>query len=466
MSDSLAFDPAISLISIFPVSPLEISILALVVSALLLSVLLAVSILLWRKLGRIRSEQVSGHGERNRAELLGEANQVGSDVLFATLSHELRTPLNGLLGISQMLNEERSDEDLEAIEGCARHMLSVITAMVNHSKIRMEWDDLPEYREWVSLFELLEQIKRHLNFRAGLRGVTIKLEHQDKSTRLRADYDHLKNIVENAILGSLECISLVHIPSETKPLTISWEVQNNEIRIRMQNPLEEYSDDRRKKIRTAGGLTTGENHSRVKMEYLYWAVSSLLLEKYQGAMFARPSEHGGVETLISFEMEVMRASPSDKMPIGGLALDSPTKPLKAVKELPMSLSILVAEDDPIARSLLSAVLKNMGQEAAFATNGREVLDLVSQSNSAYDMILMDIDMPIMDGVSAAIALRNGESGEFGTKVPIVAVTAFGTLSDESKFKRAGMNYFLPKPVKLRNLREVILEIVRQDKNIV
>ncbi|PXA04666.1 hypothetical protein DDZ13_05705 [Coraliomargarita sinensis] len=386
--------------------------------------------------------------------------------MFATLSHELRTPLNGLLGIAQMLNQERNDDDLEAIEGCARHMLSVITAMLNHSKIQSEWEDLPEYREWVSPFELMEQIKRHLSFRAGLRGLSIQLEHQDRVTRLRGDYDHLKNIVENAILGSLECVSLVNIPSGTKPLTISWECSDGEMRIRMRNPYENYSEDRRKNIRTAGGLTTGENHSRIKMEYLYWAVSSLLLEKYRGAMFSRPDEvSGGVETLISFEMESMKASPTEKMPIGGLSFETKTKPLKAVKQLPMSLSILVAEDDPIARSLMSTVLKNMGQEATFATNGREVLDLVSQSNSSYDMILMDIDMPIMDGVSAAIALRNGESGEFGTKVPIVAVTAFNTLSDESKFKRAGMNYFLPKPVKLRNLREVILEVVRQDKNI-
>ncbi|HKK17825.1 MAG TPA: response regulator [Opitutales bacterium] len=423
------------------------------------------AILLWFKLSSARSKLSSNEPEENGSELVNSGDSFGSDVLFATLSHELRTPLNGLLGISQMLNEERGDEDLEAIEGCARHMLSVITAMVNHSKIRSEWSDLPEYREWVSPFELLEQIKRHLAFRAGLRGLTIKIDHQDKSTRLRGDYDHLKNIIENAILGSLECISLVHIPSETKALSLTWEADEGEMRIRMRNPLEEYSDDRRRKIRTAGGFTTGENHSRIKMEYLYWAVSSLLLEKYKGAMFAQPVEGGGVETLLSFEMEQMQSSPTSKLPLGGLALETPGSPLKAVKELPMSLSILVAEDDPIARSLMSSVLKNMGQEATFATNGREVLDLISQSNDAYDMILMDIDMPIMDGVSAAIALRNGESGEFGTKIPIVAVTAFGTLSDESKFKRAGMNYFLPKPVRLRHLREVILEVVRQDKNI-
>lgn len=326
-----------------------------------------------------------------------------SDVLFATLSHELRTPLNGLLGIAQMLNDERKDDDLEAMEGCARHMLSVVTALVNHAKIQSEWDDLPEYREWVSPFELLEQMKRHIAFRADLRGLNIVINHQDKSLRLRADYDHLKNIIENVILGSLECVSLVHIPTERKPLTIGWESDENEVRIRMHNPLEDYSDDRRQRIRTPDGLTTGENHSRIRMEYLYWQVSSLLLEKYKGAMYSQPSDKGWVETLISFEVQQMQSSKTAKLPIGGISYEPAGKSLSAVKELPMRLSILVAEDDPISRTLMAAALKNMGQEATFATNGREVLDLVSQSNSTFDMILMDIDMPIMDGVSAALA---------------------------------------------------------------
>lgn len=387
---------------------------------------------------------------------------VGSEALFATLSHELRTPLNGLLGIVQMLNEEKEDEDLVAIEGCARHMLAVISTLVNHSKIQSEWEDLPEYREWVSPYELLEQIKRHLVFRAGLRGLNIKLIHQDKTLRLRGDGDHLRNIIENAILGSLEAISLVEIPSERKAMTIEWTASEGEISIKIHNPMEVYAEDRRRQIRTAGGLTTGERLSRIKMEYLYWSVSSMLLERYKGALFAKPADDGdGVVTQLFFEMEQMQASPTDKLPVGGLSLEGQKVPSKSVQQLPVKLSILVAEDDPIARSLLATVLKHMGQESYFATNGREVLDLVSQSKS-YDLILMDIDMPIMDGLSASIALRNGEAGEFGTKVPIVAVTAFNTLSDESRFKKAGMNYFLPKPVKLKHLREVLLEVMRSE----
>ncbi len=385
--------------------------------------------------------------------------------LFATLSHELRTPLNGLLGIVQMLNEEREDEDLESIEGCARHMLAVINTMVNHSKIQAEWDDLPEYREWVSLYELLEQIKQDIAFRAGLRGLDIELGHQDRRLRLRGDRDHLRTIIENALLGSLESVSLVEIPTCRRTLRVSWEAAGRDVRITIINPLECFSENRRKNIRDAFRLTTGENHARVKMEYLYWAVSTALLEKYHGALYATQGLSGGVNTLLSFEMEQMQASPSDRLPLGGLSLNAGPMVSKAVARFPVKLSILVADDDPIARSLMKMVFKHMGQDVDFATNGREVLDRVSQT-STYDVILMDIDMPIMDGVSASLALRNGESGEFGTRVPIVAVTAFNTLSDESKFKRAGMNYYLPKPVKLKNLREVLLDVVREeDRNL-
>lgn len=415
----------------------------------------------WRKIQSLKSKV--GDASDGSVVLADSANaHVSSEALFTTLSHELRTPLNGLLGIVQILNEEKEDEDLVAIEGCARHMLAVISTLLNHSKIQAEWDDLPEHREWVSPYELLEQVKRYVAFRAGLRGLNIKLVHQDKTLRLRGDADHLRNIVENAILGSLEAISLVQIPSERKTMTIEWRASEGEVKIIIHNPMEVYAQDRRQQIRTAGGLTTGENLSRIKMEYLYWSVSSMLLEHYQGALFARPSDEGeGVLTQLFFEMEQMQASPTEKRPIGGLNLGSQGVTSKSVQKLPVKLSILVAEDDPVARSLMASVLKHMGQESHFATNGREVLDLVSQSKS-YDLILMDIDMPIMDGLSASIALRNGEAGEFGTKVPIVAVTAFNTLSDESRFRKAGMNYFLPKPVKLEHLRNVLFDVVRSE----
>ena len=399
--------------------------------------------------------------------VMAEASRIdpASNTLFATLSHELRTPLNGLLGVAQLMQEELPSENGMAIEGCARHMLAVIGTMVNLSKIQTEWNDLPEYREWVSLYDLMEQIKKDLIFRADLRGLKFELSHQDKSLRLRGDGDHLRAIIENTLLGSIESVSLVNIPTEKKVLQVSWRTDGADVKVDIVNPCEEASQERQQEIQKVFLMTTGANHKRIKMEYLYWAVSSALLERYNGVMHATPDEAGGVHTLLSFEMEQMQASASSELPVGGLRLDKGGKPLKSMLALPVRLSLIVAEDDPIARSLLAAALGHMKQEVIFATNGQEVLDLVQKSKGC-DLILMDIDMPIMDGVAAALALRAGEAGELGKHVPIVAVTAFGVLSDEGKFKRAGMNYFLPKPVNLNKLREVLLDVIRKERHVV
>jgi len=250
-------------------------------SALLL---VALAVIVWQH-RRIKAQR-SAIAERSKVSASRAKEGGSSDALFATLSHELKTPLNGLLGIVQMLQERRQDEDLQAIEGCAQHMLAVIGTLVNLTKIQDEWEDLPEYREWISLFEITEQVKKQISFRASLRGLKIELLHQDKTTRLRGDYDHLKTIIEATILGSLESVSLLEVPKEKKTLRVIWETEDDpeskDVRIAVSNPLEVITDDREKRIRDAFAMKTGESHSRIPMEFLYWAVSSALREKDHG----------------------------------------------------------------------------------------------------------------------------------------------------------------------------------------
>lgn len=434
---------------------------------LLSGVLLLVVIVLVVALLRQRKQLAvvpSASKEERGADLVsaGEATFT-SNALFATLSHELRTPLNGVLGLSQMLNDKEEREELVAIEGCARHMLAVLHTLVNLSKIQVEWDDLPEYREWVSIYELTEQVKRNVEFRANLRGLTIQIEHQDQTTRLRGDWDHLRTILENVLLGSIEGVSLDRVPQERLALRLCWKFSEaSGVEMDLYNPLETYFPDHALRTRMAYESTTGASHSRIQMQFLYCSVASSLLEKHAGVLLTAEADEGGVNTRVQFEMESMVASKSTALPVGGLSLSNQGEPeAKQSLKIPVQLSVLVAEDDPIARSLMDSVLRHMGQEVTFAINGSEVLEQV-YSGKHFDVILMDIDMPLMDGVSAAIALRSGEAGDGGLMVPIVAVTAFNTLSDQGKFKRAGMNYFLPKPVRLRELRRVLMDVVRKE----
>lgn len=437
--------------------------LELVVSLLVISVIAGlILIILWQ---RKQLSAQRGPTVEQTESVMPASQQIdtASNPLFATLSHELRTPLNGLLGISQMLNEEREDEDIQAIEGCARHMLAVLHTLVNLSKIQAEWEDLPEYREWVNVFELTEQLKKNLQFRAQLRGLDLEIEHQDKSLRIRGDWDHYRTILENALLGSIEGVNLSKVPTELQPMRLKWAAQGSDVLISITNPLEEFDPKAKQKINDAFRMTTGGSHARINMQYLYGAVATALLEKHNGVLLTSELDGGAVQTKLSFEAEQMQASESSNLPVGGLSLNTRAPSGKNSLKIPVQLSVLVAEDDPIARSLMESVLKHMGQDVTFALNGREVLEHISQSK--FDVILMDIDMPLMDGVSAAIALRNGEAGELGSHIPIVAVTAFSTLSDQGKFKNAGMDYFLPKPVRLKHLRSVLVDVIRKEQHI-
>ena len=388
-------------------------------------------------------------------------NNRSSDSLFATLSHELRTPLNGVLGIVQMMNETKDDPNLIALEGCARQMRSVVHTLVNLSKIKAEWGDLPQYREWVSVYALLEQVKKDLAHRAATRGLKIVVAHEDTMLRLRCDMDHLDTIIETALLGSIESVDLSALPEGSKDLFVQWEADADRVQVTIVNPLERMPLNRGARIAAIMNSEESEAHERIKMQFLYWAVSNALLEHYDGAMMASEMEGGGVRTVLAFKMEQMRASPTTEKPVGGLGLQVGDQASKALIELPESLHVLVAEDDPINRELMKNLLERMNQKPTFAKNGQELLEIVAEDQS-FDLILMDIDMPVLDGISTAYSLRAGEADEYGMNIPIVALTAFNTLSDQSKFKKAGMDYFLPKPVGIRELRDVFIDVMRKE----
>ncbi len=390
-------------------------------------------------------------------------NKSASNTLFATLSHELRTPLNGVLGMAQLLKENNTDPKLDTLESCAQHMQSVLHTLVNLSKIQEEWGELPEYREWINMHDFMEQVKRNLTLRASNRRLKIEIEHHNNTTRLRGDYDHLTNMVETAILGSLECTD---INAEDAPavLTVKWRNNQSGIKVTIINPLEIMPASRGTRISEVSGLTTGNSHSRIRMEFLYWAVSISLLENHQGGMIASKLEgNAGVKTILVFQLESMEASPSSQRPAGGFSLSVGGKAPNPLVELPFCMKVLVVEDDPINRELMALLLERIGQKSTLAVNGQAALDIMLD-NPEFDLVLMDIDMPVLDGMATTRALRAGEVGDIGMNIPIVAVTAFNTLSDQSKFKKAGMDHFLCKPVSLKDLRSVLLDVFRKQED--
>ncbi len=122
---------------------------------------------------------------------------------------------------------------------------------------------------------------------------------------------------------------------------------------------------------------------------------------------------------------------------------------------PLSLKILVAEDEPISRLFIAKVLTKLGHDVKSVKNGKEVLDLLAQKES-FDALFTDIQMPELDGMELANILRSDRTYQAIAQFPIIAMTAYAMSGDRETFLKAGMDDYLPKPIDPK-LLEIILE---------
>ena len=121
------------------------------------------------------------------------------------------------------------------------------------------------------------------------------------------------------------------------------------------------------------------------------------------------------------------------------------------------LGILVADDNLTNQKVIGHMLKRMGYIADFVNNGQEVLDAL-QENATYDLILMDVQMPEVDGLEATRRIRSGEVGDMYRKLPVVALTAYAMQGERDTFIKGGMNDYLSKPVKVDELANILKKI--------
>jgi CheY-like chemotaxis protein len=148
-----------------------------------------------------------------------------------------------------------------------------------------------------------------------------------------------------------------------------------------------------------------------------------------------------------------------KLPEGvSIAVEQGPTWLNEAKE---SLRILLAEDEPSSSFPTTKLLEKAGHTVTLAENGQQALDLLAAQD--FDVILMDVQMPVLNGVEATKAIR--ESTTLGAKkdIPIIALTAYAMLGDREKFLEAGMNDYLAKPVKKEDLARVLERVVSKEK---
>jgi len=355
---------------------------------------------------------------------------------LANMSHEIRTPMNGILGFSELLkNPELSgnqqQEYIEIIEKSGRRMLNIINDLIDISKVEAGLMDITfsktninEQMEYLSSFFKPEAEKKgiQLSTRISLFGeyAVIKIDREKL-------FSILTNLVKNAIKYTNEgSIEFGYV-------------------LKDQN-LEFYVKD------TGIGIAS-EWHEKIFQRFIQADIANK--NAYQGAGLGLSITKAYVEML---EGKIWIESEPGKGSVFYFTI--PYQPVKienaSGKKLPedevmvsRKLKLLIAEDDPASEMFLSISLKTIAEEILLAKTGKEAVE-ISRNNPDIDLILMDIQLPEMDGYEASRQIR-----EFNKKVIIIAETAYGFPSDRDNALAAGCNDYISKPINKENLMELI-----------
>jgi signal transduction histidine kinase/ActR/RegA family two-component response regulator len=400
------------------------------------------------------------------------ANRAKSDFL-ATMSHEIRTPLNGVIGFIDMLAEtDLTEEQLDyvnTVRTSGKTLMALINDILDFSKIESGHLNL-ELRTFNLVTMLRELVSLFFN-EATQKGIVLNLElGEDVSRMIEGDEMRIRQILTNLLANAVKFtengqVSLIvtrnSIPDETGVCLIEFEVRDTGIGIssqQLRKLFRPFSQGDSSTTRKYGGTGLG------------LVISKRLAEAMGGKIWATSSVDKGSSFYTCIQVRVIDSR--NRVTPGVIPLkQGDDDPLKRVKSDPLDaaieprsqklgeilpLRIAAAEDNQANQRVLSMMLQRLGWTADFVENGVELIEHLKAN--PCDLVFMDLQMPVMDGLEATRLIRAGEAGHEMRDVKIIALTANALSRDEARCLECGMDAYLSKPLKIYTLENCIADL--------